>query len=60
MRSSRSDSSLLQATERELFEIERRLEHGTLQGEAEIGLTAGTATRPRGALGFGGEFGRGA
>ena len=37
----RKRDDLLEATERELEAIKRRVEHGTLQGEAEIGLAAG-------------------
>ena len=37
----RKRESLLCATERELSEIEHRVEQGTLRGEAEIGLAAG-------------------
>jgi Transposase DDE domain len=37
----RKREELLQATERELSEIARRVEHGTLSGEAAIGLAAG-------------------
>ena len=37
----RKREALLQATERELSEIERRVERGTLRGEADIGLAAG-------------------
>ena len=37
----RKREALLCATERELGEIERRVEAGTLKGEAEIGLAAG-------------------
>jgi transposase len=37
----RKREDLLAATERALSEIERRVEQGTLQGEAEIGLAAG-------------------
>jgi transposase len=37
----RKREALLQATESELAEIARRVEQGTLQGEAEIGLAAG-------------------
>jgi Transposase DDE domain len=37
----RKRESLLQATERELGEVERRVEEGTLRGKAEIGLAAG-------------------
>jgi transposase len=37
----RKREALLEATERELSEIERRVEQGTLRGEAEIGLAAG-------------------
>jgi transposase len=37
----RKRESLLQATERELGEVERRVAAGTLQGEAAIGLAAG-------------------
>jgi transposase len=38
---SRKREALLAATERELSEIERRVEQGTLSGKAEIGLAAG-------------------
>ena len=37
----RKREELLQATERALEEIERRVERGTLRGEAEIGLAVG-------------------
>jgi len=37
----RKRGALLEATERELGEIERRVEQGTLSGEAEIGLAVG-------------------
>ena len=37
----RKRAALLEATERELAEIERRVERGTLSGEAEIGLAVG-------------------
>jgi hypothetical protein len=37
----RKREDLLQATERELSEIARRVEHGTLSGQAAIGLAAG-------------------
>jgi transposase len=37
----RKREALLEATERELSEIARRVEQGTLSGEAEIGLAAG-------------------
>jgi transposase len=39
----RKREDLLAATERELAEIARRVEQGTLQGAAEIGLRAGAA-----------------
>jgi hypothetical protein len=38
---SRKRDDLLQATERALREIQARVEHGTLHGEAEIGLAVG-------------------
>jgi transposase len=37
----RKREALLEATERELGEIERRVEQGTLRGEAKIGLAVG-------------------